>query len=694
MKYPFSKKERLKSGIIFKNVFEKGENFKSRFITVYVQRTKEEERKAGFAVSSKIRSSCLRNRIKRMLRETYRLNLNKLKKGFYIVILGRNGIEKLKFKEIENILLDLLKSAKILFCFFLIIFSFPVFLYATDTVTIAGVGDVYLGDKLKEFINKYGMDYPFKKVKNVLDAADLVVANLEAPFTSSKKKYTTKTYYLKSIPAYVESLKLSGIDIVTLANNHIMDYGKEGLINTINVLKKANIGYVGAGLSITEASKPYIIEVNGIKCAFLSFGAIYPTKFYANRKKPGIAPSDESFLIETISGAKKNADLIVVSFHWGKELEVQPDYYQVHLAHTAIESGANLVLGHHPHVLQGIEYYLNGAICYSLGNFVFASLSEKVKRSIILHATFEKNEGQIFLSKLRITPISVDNKKELFQPRILKDKDAKDALEEISKLIKTRGTNLHVEADIGILEPMPEKEKFQAIAQSYFKSSKTSGDIPSETTITVKSKRDKYHIVKKGETLSSIAKKYKVKVLYLKKINNIKSSLIYPKQVIIVRRTQKQKITIKPEPMPLINLEEEALDETSKSVIEAALEYLGLPYRFGGEGKRAIDCSALIQKAFKSNNISLPRTAKGQFEAGEVVKELKPGDLLFFATRALYATHVGMYLGNNEFIHASRENGVCVTNVFNPYYASRFIGAKRVLNGKEDKETLEVETNE
>ena len=247
-----------------------------------------------------------------------------------------------------------------------------------QNVKIVAAGDVMLG----RVFNSEKI-YPFKNLENILKEADIAVCNLEAPFTTKEKKLPKKINF-KANPENVDYLKRAGFDVVSLANNHAMDYQADGLKDTIAILDKSSIAYCGAGSNIKNAREIKIIEKNRIKFAFLGYTTTYPEEMYASSKKPGVAYVKEEWIQEDIGRAKTLADIVIVSFHSGVEKSYSPTEKQKRLARLAIDSGAKIVLGHHPHVLEGIEKYHNGLIAYSLGNFVFGTKGSLIKESALL----------------------------------------------------------------------------------------------------------------------------------------------------------------------------------------------------------------------------------------------------------------------------------------------------------------------
>ena len=278
-------------------------------------------------------------------------------------------------------------------------------------ISVAATGDVMLSGGVEYFLKKRGVDYPFKNVNKILTSADIATCNLEAPFTINGAKFKKK-FNFKIDPRYAVSIKNAGFDIVNLANNHILDYGKEGLVSTLAVLDSLRIEHTGAGLNREKAERPAVIKVNNKTVGFLSYSLTYPSEFWAEQKKCGTAYPSFNRVKKSIQSLKKECDFVIVQYHWGGELQTNPKSYQKWYAHASIDAGADAVIGHHPHVLQGIEIYKGRLIAYSLGNFVFGSYSRKVKESVILKIWFDK-KGTL-LSE--VVPISVNNYKVMFCP--------------------------------------------------------------------------------------------------------------------------------------------------------------------------------------------------------------------------------------------------------------------------------------
>ena len=297
-------------------------------------------------------------------------------------------------------------------------------------ITIAAVGDIMLGEHAVSYINKYGTNYPFDSTKARLTNAHFTIGNLEAPFALSGTKFD-KRFNFKVPPHFANGLVDAGFDVMNLANNHLMDYGKEALISTLNILDSLGIRHCGAGLNYEEAHKPALFELNGTTVAFLGYSLTFPSEFWATDSRAGTAYPRDKSVIKAIKHCEEIADITVVSFHWGGELRSTPKEYQKHFAHLSINAGADLILGHHPHVLQGIEIYKNRLIIYSLGNFAFAQYGNKKTNDSIILKTYLTKKGLLFS---HVIPISVNNYQVAFQPRVLRGKVASSILTHLNDI--------------------------------------------------------------------------------------------------------------------------------------------------------------------------------------------------------------------------------------------------------------------
>lgn len=319
---------------------------------------------------------------------------------------------------------------------------------AVTRIKLSAVGDIMLGGSAAPEMQKYGYDHPFDAVREVFQDSHLVFGNLEGPLTDAGQAEHDKRFVFRSPPRNVAlALSNAGFNIVSLANNHSLDYGVEGLQHTMQALDAVGIHHVGAGMNVDEARTPVIVDRGGARVAFLAYSLTFPENFWAGENTPGTAFGHEDHLRADVASAKLGADIVVVSFHWGREATTELRDYQRNLAHTAVDAGAVLVLGHHPHVLQGIERYKNGLILYSLGNFAFGSYSRRATRSVIAQCTFENAQ----LISLQLIPINVNNVEVVFQPLPLIGDAADEVIAGLQGLSRPLGTWIRNNDGVGVV---------------------------------------------------------------------------------------------------------------------------------------------------------------------------------------------------------------------------------------------------
>ncbi len=297
-----------------------------------------------------------------------------------------------------------MKLTSLLFAFALLsmIYRLPP---PAEPATLLFVGDIMLSRKIGAIMaEKNDWTYPFLEIKNVLKEADLVVGNLEGPISSRGTKLGS-IYSFRADPRAVAGLSSAPVGVVSLANNHVWDYGREALSETLDILKTAGIDYIGAGVDYVEAHQPVIRDVKGTKIAFLGYTNLVPVGITGEKSAPVVAFLDLKQVVPDIARAKELADLVVVSFHWGDEYETKHNRSQEEIAHTVIDAGADLVIGHHPHVGQEIEEYHGGYIAYSLGNFVFdQNFSADTRTGLILEVTLKnKKIDQVESQRIKFT---------------------------------------------------------------------------------------------------------------------------------------------------------------------------------------------------------------------------------------------------------------------------------------------------
>ena len=213
--------------------------------------------------------------------------------------------------------------------------------------------------------------WPFAHISSTLAAADLTIINLESPFTiGGDHLVKTGSFSFNTDPMMARGLVSAGVDVVSLANNHMMNQGVKGVTDTETVLNENKISYLGAGLTEAAARRPVIRDINGTRFGFLAYA--YPDDYQtASAVKAGTANLDIEKMKTDIVSLKQQADVVIILIHAGTEYTARPNAQQTGFAHAAIDAGADMVVGHHPHWVQKVEDYKGKTIIYSLGNLVF-----------------------------------------------------------------------------------------------------------------------------------------------------------------------------------------------------------------------------------------------------------------------------------------------------------------------------------
>jgi len=267
-----------------------------------------------------------------------------------------------------------------------------------SSITIFAVGDIMLDRGVEYKIQKEGKgDYrfPFLKIADELKKADILFGNLEGPI-SDKGKKVGSIYSFRSDPKAIEGLKYAGFDIFSLANNHMFDYQRVAFEDTMRILEENGIDYVGAGSSKEKAFSLKITEIKKTKIGFLAYTNLGPEAWRATKGSSGIAwmsEKDIEKIKEDIGKAKQKTDVLIVSFHSGEEYATNTAPSQTFFARAFVDAGADLVVGHHSHVIQEIERYKDGWIAYSLGNFIFdQGFSEETMEGLLLEVIIEDNK--------------------------------------------------------------------------------------------------------------------------------------------------------------------------------------------------------------------------------------------------------------------------------------------------------------
>ena len=270
---------------------------------------------------------------------------------------------------------------------------------STPSVTVVSGGDT-IGDRgVKAYIAAHGADAVFAGIAPVLRAADAAWVNLESPLTDISDPYPGKDVHFQGDPRLAAGLADAGIDVVNMANNHAVDQGPAGLLDAIRRVEAAGVKVVGVGRNAAAARRPAIVRTSGgATIGFLGWTDIIWPGYQAG-SGPGVATArtDMSQVEQAIRRLKRRVDYVVVCFHWGVEYTDMPIADQVSEAHAAIDAGADMVIGHHPHVLQGAQIYKGHFIIYSLGDLVFDHYSLATGQTVLVDAVLSPHGVKVTL---------------------------------------------------------------------------------------------------------------------------------------------------------------------------------------------------------------------------------------------------------------------------------------------------------
>lgn len=321
----------------------------------------------------------------------------------------------------------------------------------SQPLRVVAVGDIMLGRGVEYHLDRLGKDYtyPFQNVADILRNGDVTFANLESPLTESTHGLDESgKIVLKSREKAAEGIKYAGFNILNLANNHIMDYYEEGLLDTMRVLDSNEIAYAGTGINIDAARKPAILEKNGLKIGIISYTDMAELtfkgkpmlSFVAAEEKSGVAPRKYELIKEDIDSIRDSVDIVIVSLHWGVENSFNVTEEQREFAYKLIDDGTDIILGHHPHRFQGVEVYKDKPIIYSLGNFIFDQNDPNNQESFIVNMNLVDKK----LCSLELIPIRTIEKNHVIIP---KGDEAKDMLKRELELCGKLGSKCAIVED-------------------------------------------------------------------------------------------------------------------------------------------------------------------------------------------------------------------------------------------------------
>lgn len=318
---------------------------------------------------------------------------------------------------------------------------------SNKSISIGFAGDVMIGRGVNAAITDKGYSYPWGNVLPILKNTDINIINLEAALTNSNKK-VYKVFNFKATPDRIKTLEEACVTVVNLANNHILDFSEEGLIETIQTLDNSGIKHTGAGRNENEAEKPVILTVKNSTLGMLGFTDNEPG-WKAGNSASGVNYIDISNAddckkaLTAISTLDKKTDLVIVSIHWGPNMNEEPERNFIDFAHAMIEHGADIIHGHSAHNFQGIEIYRHKLILYDTGDFVDDYSVDPYFRND--HSFFFKVEAsQQGIEKVVLIPVLISK----YQVNLASGEDYKWSIQRMQKLSSKFGTKLSDEGEV------------------------------------------------------------------------------------------------------------------------------------------------------------------------------------------------------------------------------------------------------
>lgn len=307
-------------------------------------------------------------------------------------------------------------------------------------VRFCAVGDVLLDREPRRIIESSGIRAPLRGVSGLIQGHDLAFCNLECP-ASAAGSPLPKNYSFHAKPAYLDALRLAGFNLLSMANNHSIDWGRDALLETKDNIIRHGMTPLGAGRDQKEAQEPVIVKKGGLAFAFLANEDMLLEGIANLPDRPAAASASVEEMVESIKRVRRSVDFVVVSEHWGVEFQAEPTWNQVDKAHRLIDAGADLVLGHHPHVLQSIELYRGKYIVYSLGNFLFDQKQEARSQSMVFDCEFD-SAG---IRDVGFRPVYVQH----YQPRPATPEESRAIIARLGKLSRHYGVRLAPEPSGG-----------------------------------------------------------------------------------------------------------------------------------------------------------------------------------------------------------------------------------------------------
>jgi len=317
-----------------------------------------------------------------------------------------------------------------------------------DKISLIAVGDIMLGGRSRRVIAARGAAYTFEAVAPLLKRAPVVMGNLEGPFARIARRQERNFSYRMN-PALAKAIAEARINVLTLANNHLMDCGRTGVLETLAALDAASIAALGAGIDSRHAHEPVIRQAGGLRIGML--GYYWNHRCGSNTNDAGCAVDSPEVLAEDIGSLRRQADRVVVTFHWGVPYLREPSAEDCAKARLAIDYGADVVVGHHPHIIQPFEIYRERPILYSVGNFTFGSANSRAEG---LMAAFGFGDGATIV---QIFPLYVKNRDPRidYRPAVLSGASGERILRNLASISGPSGARLRVVDEAGRIECRP-----------------------------------------------------------------------------------------------------------------------------------------------------------------------------------------------------------------------------------------------
>ena len=321
------------------------------------------------------------------------------------------------------------------------------------SLSLVAVGDIMVGGRAKRLIRHHGAEYPFRATEPLLRRAAIVLGNLEGPLARIARREPRNHSYRLG-PDVGFALKRIGIHVLTLANNHLLDCGRAGVLETLDALAQAGIDVVGAGVDERAAHVPVVRQAGDWRVGLL--GYYWNRRCAATRRLPGSAMDPFAALEADIGALRQRVDRVVVTFHWGIPYEREPSAEDRAKARFAVDCGADVVVGHHPHVIQPFEIHRGRPIFYSIGNFAFGSGNSRAE-GLALGVRFEPERTTV-----DVYPLYVKNRdpRVAYQPKALRGEAAARVLLRVVEISGASGKALHVDGPRGrLVLPSPNGDR-------------------------------------------------------------------------------------------------------------------------------------------------------------------------------------------------------------------------------------------